>query len=278
MDKVLCSALLLCLLGAFAAPAAKGGEDGGWFTFVTWNIGHQALGKKCHPTIPPGQDEKYAAEYRAFLEPLNARIAGICEYSEEFSTNSPAKTADVLFGGYDVKIEGTRRGAQCNSLFMNGCRVKETFEREYPKRSQRVYYRLVRVEMDGREVCVVQTHLDWDLGKDDPRRRFRADQMRTLIEDMAKERYVIIAGDFNIAKLPEDTPEHAVEFDVFENAGYTLANRGQLITWPSWREPAREQPIDNIIVKGFEVSDVAVKTSERLSDHKLLCCKLKFKD
>ena len=38
----------------------------------------------------------------------------------------------------------------------------------------------------------------------------------------------------------------------------------------------REQPLDNIIVKGFEISDVEVKSSERLSDHKMLSCNLRF--
>jgi len=130
-------------------------------------------------------------------------------------------------------------------------------------------------------VCVVETHLDWDLGEKDtlPRREYRADQMRTIIADMAKEKYVIIGGDFNIKNNhPGDTKDHATEFDVFAEAGYTLANRGQLITWPSWHNPKRECPIDNIMVKGFEMSDVQVRGHNKLSDHKMISCRLKFKE
>jgi len=267
---------LLGLLAASLVSAAW--ADDGSFRFVTWNIGHQSMGRRSRPTIPPGRDEEFLAMYKSFIG--DARIVGICEYSAAFTTNKPMKTAEALFGDYDVKIEGSQRGAQCNSLFLKGCRLVERREREYPKRSQKVYYQLARVQIDGREVCVVETHLDWDLGEKDtlPRREWRADQMRTLIADMANERYVIIGGDFNIDRSSGDTVDHAAEYDVFAEAGYTLANRGQLYTWPADRASKREQPIDNIIVKGFEMSDVQVKGHDRLSDHRLLSCRLKFAD
>jgi endonuclease/exonuclease/phosphatase family metal-dependent hydrolase len=177
---------------------------------------------------------------------------------------------------YDVKLEGTRRFPQGNSLFLKRCRLLETKEREYPKRKRAKYYKFARVEMDGREVCVIETHLDFDTGPDDPLREARADQMRTIIADMANEKHVIICGDFNISSRPEDAKDHAAEYDVFAKAGYAMANHGQLMTWPSYRNPKREQPLDNIIVKGFEISDVEVKSSERLSDHKMLSCNLRF--
>ena len=53
--------------------------------------------------------------------------------------------------------------------------------------------------------------------------------------------------------------------------------RGQLMTWPSYKKPKRLQPLDNIIVKGFEMRNVQVKSSDKLSDHKMLSCELKFK-
>ena len=74
------------------------------------------------------------------------------------------------------------------------------------------------------------------------------------------------------------TPGLQKHFDVFAEAGYTLANRGQLITWPSWHNPKRECPIDNILVKGFEMSDVQVRGHDKLSDHKMISCRLKFKE
>lgn len=270
----------LAAVAASAADAATAAEEGndGSFRVISWNIGHHALGRSRQPTIPAGQDEAYLKMYRDFIG--DARIAGICEYSSEFTTNQPMKTAEVLFGDYDVKVEGTQRGAQCNSLFLKGCELLEAREREYPNRSQKVYYQLARVLMDGREVCVVETHLDWDRGDDDelPRREWRADQMRTLIADMADEKYVIIGGDFNIGRSRDDAAGHAAEYDVFAEAGYTLANRGQLITWPAWRVPSLECPIDNIIVKGFVMTDVEVKGHDKLSDHKMLSCRLRFAD
>ena len=276
MKMVATSALMWTIASAMLSLVAEPGD--GSFRVVSWNVGHHAMGLKDRPTIPYGQDEVYLDMYKSFIG--GARVVGICEYSAEFTTNKLMKTADVLFGDYDVKIEGTSRGAQCDSLFLKDCKLLEHKEREYPKRSQKVYYQLARVLMDGREVCVIETHLDWDLGDKDklPRREYRADQMRTIINDMANEKYVIIGGDFNIKKHPGDTNEHASEFDVFVEAGYTLANRGQLITWPSWSNSKRECAIDNIIVKGFKMSDVEVKGHNKLSDHKMLSCRLMFAD
>jgi endonuclease/exonuclease/phosphatase family metal-dependent hydrolase len=211
------------------------------------------------PTIPPGKDDEYLKGYRDFIG--DARVVGLCEYSAEFSTNQTLRTVDALFDGYDVKLEGTDMFPQSNSIFAKECQLIETKERQYPKKKRAKYYKFARLRMDGREVCVIETHLDFDTGPDDPLREARADQMRTLIADMEKEKYVIICGDFNISSRPEDTPDHAVEYDVFANAGYTLANRGQLITWPSWNDPKRECALDNIIVKGFKMSDVEVKVT-----------------
>ena len=61
-------------------------------------------------------------------------------------------------------------------------------------------------------------------------------------------------------------------------SGYPVANRGQLISWPSSHNPKRECPIDNIMVKGFEMSDVQVRGHNKLSDHKMISCRLKFKE
>jgi len=275
---------MLAAIALAAALAAAGGRsfssaavaNDGWFTVVSWNVGHHAMGIGRRPTIPPGKDDEYLKGYRDFI--ADARVVGLCEYSAEFSTNQTLRTVDALFGGYDVKLEGSDMFPQSNSIFAKGCQLVETEERQYTKRKRAKYYKFARLCMDGREVCVIETHLDFDTGPDDPLREARADQMRTLIADMEKEKYVIICGDFNISKRPEDTPSHAVEYDVFANAGYTLANRGQLMTWPSYKRPKRLQPIDNIIVKGFEMRNVQVKSSDKLSDHKMLSCELRFKD
>ena len=257
------------------SPSTAVAADDGWFTVVSWNVGHHAMGIGRRPTIPPGQDDEYLKGYRSFIG--GARVVGLCEYSAEFSTNQTLRTVDALFDGYDVKLEGTDMFPQSNSIFAKGCRLIETEERQYPKKKRAKYYKFARVAMDGREVCVIETHLDFDIGPEDPLREARVDQMRTLIADMAKEKYVIICGDFNISTRPEDTPSHAVEYDVFAKAGYTLANRGQLMTWPSYKKPNRLQPLDNIIVKGFEMRNVQVKSSDKLSDHKMISCQLRFR-
>ena len=267
----------IALLGCITAVAGQVSRDADWFTVVAWNVGHHAMGKGMTPSIPPGQDDEYMRGYKAFIG--DARIVGISEYSELFSTNSPRKTVDVLYGDYDVKLVGTkrRRCPQGNSLFMKGCRLIETKERDYPKRKRAHYYKFARVEMDGREVCVIETHLDWFRGKNDPLREMHFDQIDTLIADMKNEKYVIIMGDFNISRMPGDTQTFSGEYDIFAKAGYTLANKGEIKTWPSYKNyKGKPVPLDNIMVKGFEMCDVQMKSSDTLSDHNMISCRLRF--
>ena len=85
MKKIGAGLMVVLAMSAAAKP------DDGWFTFVSWNVGHHAMGLKGRPTIPPGQDEAYLHMYKTFIG--DARVVGICEYSAEFTTNQPMKTA-----------------------------------------------------------------------------------------------------------------------------------------------------------------------------------------
>jgi endonuclease/exonuclease/phosphatase family metal-dependent hydrolase len=271
------SALVLFIMTvacAFASLSVAYASDS--FTVVSWNVGHHARGVKRYPAIPPGRDGEFRAKCLKFIG--GARIAGLSEYSHMFSTNSTATTAETLFSGYALKLEGTDMFPQCNSIFVMDGKLLETRERRYPKRKRAKYYKFARVELDGHEVCIIVTHLDFDTGPDDPLREARADQMRTIIADMAKEKYVIVCGDFNISPRSGDTKDHAAEYDVFADAGYTLAHRGGLVTWPAHKGSNRECGLDNIMVKGFEMSDVRTESYPTFSDHRLLSCRLKFKD
>ena len=160
--KLVTLALAASVVGV-SIVARSSSVDDGWFTVVTWNVGHHARGIGGRPTIPPGKDDEYLKGYRDFIG--DARVVGLCEYSVEFSTNQPLKTVDALFSGYDVKLEGTVRFPQCNSIFARKCRLIESKERAYPKHKRAKYYKFARLDIDGRDVCVIETHLDFDTSR-----------------------------------------------------------------------------------------------------------------
>ena len=98
-------------------------------------------------------------------------------------------------------------------------------------------------------------------------------------EDFKNEPRVVIAGDFNTLKWhppakkggnPWETgnPE---EFQVFVKSGYRLAQSGEVKTAPTH---GPKLAIDNVIVRGFRMSDVSFPDCGRLSDHLPVCCTL----
>ena len=71
---------------------------------------------------------------------------------------------------------------------------------------------------------------------------------------------MIVCGDWNTEI-----------YSLLKNAGYALANDGSLKTFPS-----KGYALDNIAVKGLEISDVRMIKTD-LSDHYPLVCRISLK-
>lgn len=246
----------------------------GTFGFASWNIGHFALGKKWYSTIPVEEAPKKIAEYRAFLAKADARVIGLCEHEHFVGTNGTFATAETVLSDYDGKAVDPGGIGRLNALYWKDAQCVKSGMVKYRKHVQNCYYRFARLKIAGREVCFVMTHMDWNTMKPG-HEGDRADQIRTLIEDFRNEPYVVIGGDFNTCVCVDgkwkDSPG---EYEPFVKAGFTAAHRGELKTWPA-KDPY--QSVDNIFVKGFEMSEVKVMADPTLSDHALIRCCLAFK-
>ena len=245
-----------------AAKAAAG-----TFTVATWNIGHLDMGLSPNSRIPTRDAEKWKTDYHAFLDPLDARIMMVEEYNPDFDKERTIRARDAIFGGYTHQFEGLGRNGHVNSLFLKDCVCGTNEIYAYSHRYQNTNFHFVRADIDGLETLVVATHLEpnWPTNHV----AMRAQQMRELLEAVGDAPRVIIAGDLNI--------DSAAELKSFANAGFEMANDGSLSTWPSWK-PQPNNGIDNVIVKGFSISNVRVLTNARLSDHCLLSCSLTPRD
>jgi endonuclease/exonuclease/phosphatase family metal-dependent hydrolase len=110
-------------------------------------------------------------------------------------------------------------------------------------------------------VKVVSTHLDWNQGENGA--PYRAIQIQELIEAFKNDKYVIMCADWNVGKTDE--------YDAFFKAGYDMANHGYLgdiLTYPAGSK--LRSYLDNIITKGFAISNVKVINDAMLSDHCLI--------
>lgn len=249
------SLLLAALCGAVGAAAAEP------FTFVAWNVGHFADGRKGTSTIATTNVPARRAAYRALFRELDAKVVGLVEYSPLFDAAGNVLTANAILDDYPHRLEGPVRGYHVNSVFLKDCDVLASRVVDYADHHQRTHHHDARVRIGGHEALVSITHLEPDWPTD--MRAKRAAQMRQLVDDLAKEPRVVIAGDFNIVDKAELQP--------LLDAGYTHVSAAMLPTWPA-KKP--DQPIDHIFAKGFRASDFRVIARPDLSDHCLVACSL----
>ena len=250
------------IIAATLAAAATASAGQGSFTVATWNIGHFSMGMDAISKLPAVEAEKWRAAYRDFLDPIGARLLFVEEYSPWMDTEKTIRAAESVFAGYEVALEGpSGGGGHVNSIFANGCEVADSGVRAYAQHYQNTNYHFLLTAIDGLETLVVATHLEPNWPENHA--VMRAAQMRELLEAVGDFPRVIIGADWNV-----DSPD---EWKVLEEAGFAMANDGSLPTAFSW-DP--KMAIDNVIVRGFAVSDVRVHTDKRLSDHCLLSCVL----
>ena len=254
--------------GSTAAPSSPIS-----FTFATWNLGHYSCGKTYPSSISAADMPSYIARYSAFLDKAGASIVGTCEDSRFCDAAGTMSARETIFGRYSGAALEETRPFDYNCLYWTNATCLATGKVVFPKAADTRFYRWARLLVDGREVVVVEAHLDWNItppGHGDDRRL----QIRQLIDDFKNEPCVVIAGDFNTSimladgKTEVNTPE---DYEAFREAGYAAAHWGTLATWPA------EKPfltIDNIFARGLSIDDVQVLTDPTLSDHSLLRCRL----
>lgn len=97
----------------------------------------------------------------------------------------------------------------------------------------------------------------------------RQNEFKTLINEMAKYDYVIIAGDTNIGIGDLNNPSAALgELSIFKENGYTLANGigfwGENVT--GIEDSNNYKGIDNIMVRAFNINSFKIEDS--FLDHK----------
>jgi len=271
MRVLFLSVLTGCFLSAQGDASAADS-----FGFATWNVGHFALGLSRCPAIKTPDVPARTAEYRKFLSEAAVSVLGVCEHSETFSHDGSAKAAETAFADFGARAIGPVQGAHGNGFYWKkGIRLVASGHLDYPIRNAPCYYQWVRLDIAGREVCLVETHCDWNT-QEPGHEQDRAEQMKCLIRTFGAEPRVVIAGDFNTCQRKtakdkwKDAPQ---EFEIFRKAGFRAAHWGSCRTWPA-SEPW--MTIDNIFVKGLAISDVRVQADKALSDHCLLRCTLAF--
>lgn len=239
-----------------------------------------------------------------FISAENADIIGAPEWNSYFGwDNNVLKTvvdADI-FGGYnisegDIVYFGWWQNTLLSKLAMSDAQdVSLGSKTGVPQ----AYVREAHVTVNGKQVTIAVTHLNWS--QSETYEQSRAIEIATLVNRYKDMDYVILCGDFNtdggypVVRDPADK-SGLQEFQPFVDAGFTLANqygvRELLTSAASNSRPdlnyiptTPANYLDNIIVKGFTMSNVMVLDTGvqvdngtvdvgMLSDHCAVVCDL----
>jgi endonuclease/exonuclease/phosphatase family metal-dependent hydrolase/predicted phosphodiesterase len=230
------------------------------FVFATWNIGAFTHGcggraqasRACH-----------ADALRRQLAGMDADVVGVGEYRPQFLMGGTS--AAEVFGAYRHSAVGPLTGGNCNAVFSRRFPVSGMRCSDFAERRQQRYFLACDIEIGGQKAVLVQTHLDLV-------EECRQHQLARLANEFKDCERVIVAGDFNIARLDE--------YRVFTDAGFKMANASSFGRFRTHRKryTTFSTAIDNVMVKGFDILDAWTEDdSMLLSDHRILLCRLRIK-
>lgn len=261
---------ILCLYSIYCSVWAENIEKKS-YTIATWNIGHFSNGAKSYSMIDVATYNESLAKYRTLIyDDIRPDVMTVNEYNVVFcgkdTENTPYKTSSLLFDGFNKNVIGSKCLAVCNAIFskikMGSPRTvdfvsQKNIEGDDFVRSRENYFIESELKLNGKKVKLVCMHLLFSSKVDEI---YQQKQIEELISYYKNRKRVIICGDWNTEALSS-----------LKDAGYKLANDGSLKTYP-----LKKSALDNIAVKGLDVSDVrVVKTN--LSDHYPLVCRVSLK-
>lgn len=238
---------------------------GSSITVATWNIGHFSGGDRPSSDVPETKFEKAETEFSRYIyDRLDASLITVNEYSAMFTPSHSTK--DALFDKYtEACFEGQQWRYSCNALFSGWpiqnlsahifeCNQTATIEHTSAIKASDYYYLSGEITLGSEKVTVVTAHLAFDSSKTPD--TVCLDQIDELIETFADCERVILMGDWNMRDF--------AYFERFVEAGYTLGNSDS--TLYTYAYDSSNRSLDNIIVKGLEISDFKVHPTN-LSDH-----------
>ena len=243
-------------------------------TFCQWNIGHYSKGKSSFSTIKEADFLTSVSDYHRVIDSIAADFISINEYSAIFCNDyygNRIKARDVIFDSYSFFALGKSIRYSCNALFsrwrFSSCMRDYSCNKDvvitHTTSIKATDYYLIESNFSwmDQDVVLVSTHLAFDLNNN----MVASNQIDELIETYSKSDRVIILADWNADQIFFDKPKQN---------GFSMANCGEFGVFETY--PSRNKPLDNIVVKGFEITEVKMIESE-LSDHYPLMARLRIK-
>ncbi len=216
---------------------------------------------------PDDKAESVAAAWRQMLRDNDADILGGQEYMQQFNVSKTMDPKECVFGEL-YPYQFTTGEKYTGKNIVSKTKLYDETVVNFSVGSGRQYVKAYTY-IDGKKICILNAHLSFEEDINVARKA----QIEELISVADKETYAIILGDFNVYTVEE--------FQLFEDAGYSVANGGSFgnfNTWPNFGSTAAgNRYLDNIIVNSnIEILNVSCDRRD-LSDHAMLVAELNLK-
>ena len=234
-----------------------------------FNMGQLSMGKKSKPLITKKDRSSIINQFENVFDIIAPDIIGFCEYAPYFSLKSDStintsdKTREAVLKNFKYFVSTKKEGMNCNAIASKKILLKDNKVVSYLNRKQKRTYIVANISLNGKQVKIVETHLDLPRFKE-----LRDEQVKQILSAFEKDDYVIICGDFNVASVNE--------YDVFKKKGYQLVNHGSFGNATTLPKKNKGYSIDNIICKGFNIRSFQIYDT-KLSDHYAISCDLEMK-
>lgn len=201
--------------------------------------------------------DKMRENWKNVYSGFSADLIGLQEYCEWFDLNHTEKTADVVFKPFGYEVNDGKMGTAMRLAVASKHPLELVSETDFAPVSERRRQKFY-VTIGGKRIAVFNCH---PTPKPDGG-EVRLEEYRVLIEDFRKEECFIAFGDYNART--------AAEFEIFEQAGFPMANHGIPTVRVSGSTCDNIVVSPNIRIVNLQVHDPAFS----LSDHAVLYAEL----
>ena len=218
--------------------------------------GHEMVHGAYRYGYPAEWIDKMRAGWKNVYSEFSADLIGLQEYCPWFDLAHTEKTADVVYQPFGFTVNDGKLGTDMRLAVATKHPLELVWEKDFapvsPRRRQKFY-----VTIGGKRIAVINSHPTPRADGGD----IRQEEYKLLIEEFEKEPCFIAFGDYNART--------AAEFEIFEKAGYPMANHGI-------KTVRGGSHCDNIVVSpNIRIENVQVfDPTFFLSDHAVLYAEL----
>ena len=223
------------------------------FSIMSYNCGEWWIGSG--KNVPTDKFDSIMATQKSIIERYNPDVLSICEYANIFSGKYFTKDIlldELFYESKEFATDSIYRGkAICSKS-----KIENSEEHVLSTGSICIKF---YVYLNGRKVCIVNTHLDAHTEEN------RSKEIDEIISLVSNEEYLILCGDWNVNAKNKESNDYKNTIKKFKDMGLKCCNDGVYETYYSANPKTALDDIivsQNINIKSFIVDTQKLENND----------------